>query len=81
MGPGALLFGTGTLGIIHGYTVDERTLNSGNYGIFLIMGNARFISSTAVMILRSRTPFLHLPGCVSPLKEAADTVLKPLPLQ
>ena len=28
-----------------------RTLNYGNYGIFLIMGHAGFISSTVVAIL------------------------------
>ena len=33
-----------------------RTLNYGNYGIFLIMGNAGFCPSTVVVIL---VPFLH----------------------
>ena len=50
--PGAAVAPRGRLGfsyIIH--TVDDRnpalrTLNYGNYGIFLIMGNAGFISST-----------------------------------
>ena len=32
------------------HTVDEINLNSGNYGIFLIMGNAGFISSTVTIV-------------------------------
>ena len=42
-----------------------RTLNHGNYGIFLIMGNAGFISSTVAAEfpnLPSRSSLLHL-GC------------------
>ena len=34
--------------MIYKSCVTLRTLNYGNYGIFLILGNARFISSTVV---------------------------------
>ena len=36
-----------------------RTLNYGNYGIFLIMGNARFCPSTVFIDLRSQCSY-HL---------------------
>ena len=35
------------INILH-YLKDLRTLNYGNYGIFLIMGNAGFLTSTVV---------------------------------
>ena len=51
---------------IFGHTVDDidpaspqRTLNYGNYGMFLIMGIARFISST-VWTLRQKGTSTHL---------------------
>ena len=39
-----------------------RTLSYGNYGIFLTMGNAGFIASTAAQTLGSRSLMFQNPG-------------------
>ena len=41
---------------IYGILLIMGTLNHGNYGIFLIVGNAGFISSTVIMNLMLGSP-------------------------
>ena len=47
-----------------------RTLNYGNYGIFLVMGNAGFISSTVVI----QTTMFQRPQCYRQWRLQVDVV-------